>query len=85
MLLDAVAQQGGIEEWVTKWQQRKAKQDTDVMGATKALDECMRSEVGAHMRAEKEVSKVHSRAKRHAQNFSWAHTCIWILYMQTEE
>eukprot|EP00802_Teleaulax_amphioxeia_P005712 Tamp_05716.p2 GENE.Tamp_05716~~Tamp_05716.p2 ORF type:complete len:464 (+),score=94.54 Tamp_05716:108-1394(+) len=49
---------GDIESWVTKWQQRRAKQAAEVLTAARALDERMRAEVESRMRSERDVDNV---------------------------
>ena len=49
---------GNIDAWVTKWQQRRAKQAAEVLTAARALDERMRAEVESHMRSERQVDNV---------------------------
>ena len=57
MMLDDIGH-GDIESWISKWEERMAKDAADVMTAARALDERMKLEVDAHMRSEREIDNV---------------------------
>lgn len=57
MMLDDIGH-GDIESWIAKWEERMAKDAADVMTSARALDERMKLEVDAHMRAEREIDNV---------------------------
>jgi len=58
MMLDDSIGHGDIEGWISKWEERMAKDAADVMAAARALDERMRIEVEVHMRTEREIDNV---------------------------
>ena len=57
MMLDDIGH-GDIESWISKWEERMAKDAADVMTSARALDERMKLEVDSHMRSEREIDNV---------------------------